>query len=160
MKNKNNKPPATHYSLLTNKGFTLMELLLTMAIIAILAGAILISLSSQRKKANQAKLLAELSGVIQPMLMCKSDNEDIDSPNGSAGGGNICQGESAYGTWPSTTSAGFGNFVSPDDAGMNDGTWFFYVKETGANVYICCNSRSGRCKQVGAACNDSTDLTN
>ncbi|MEA2007127.1 MAG: type II secretion system protein [Patescibacteria group bacterium] len=157
---KNKKLFTLSSQLSSKEGFTLMELLLTMAIIAILAGAILISLSSQRQKANQAKLLSEFSGVLQPMLMCRSDGESINAPNGSAGGGNICQGEPNYGTWPSVSAAGFDDFVSPNDAGINDGTWYFYAKETGESVYVCCNSRSGRCKQIGTTCDDSTDLTN
>ena len=157
---KNKKIFTLSKPLSSKEGFTLMELLLTMAIIAILAGAILISLSSQRKKANQAKLLSEFSGVIQPTYMCKSDGGQINAPVGTNGGGDICDLSTNYGTWPDTSNADFLNYVSPNDAGMNDGTWYFYAQENGANVYVCCNSRSGRCKQIGAACDDTTDLTN
>ena len=148
----------------TNKsGFTLVELLLAMAVISILAGAILVSLSSQRRKAHESKLLAEFSGAIQPMLMCRTDGGTINSPNGGAGGGDIC-GSTAnlnaataaqYGDWPSTSGTGFGNYVSAD-GDFDDGGWHFYVDDGTGRV--CCNSGSSRCHGLatGNACDNTT----
>ncbi len=46
-----------------NKGFTLIELLLVIAIIGILSSVILVSLNSARKKARDARRLAEIKSV-------------------------------------------------------------------------------------------------
>ena len=147
----------------SSKGFTLVELLLTMAIISILAGSILVSLSSQRRKAHEAKVLAEFSGTIQPMLMCRTDGGTINIPSGGTGGGNICAATAnlnaataaQYGTWPSTTGTGFGNYVSAD-LDFDDGGWHFYADDGTGRV--CCNSGSSRCHGLvtaGACTNTS-----
>ena len=163
MKNKSFLLQTTHYKSLTSKGFTLLELLLTMAIIGILAGAILISLSAQRKKAQEAKALVELSGVMQPMLMCRSDGGEVNNPAANV---DICKLSTNYGKWPSTGAgtglSEFGNYSSGDDdgdGGQLGGNWFFSINDT--NVIICCNSRSSRCKDLSTGpCNANTDLTN
>ena len=136
-------------------GFTLVELLLAMAVISILAGAILVSISSQRQRAHQSKMLSELSGTIQPMLMCRTDNNSIVRPTGGAGGGNICSTGAEYGTWPSTSGNNFGNYGSAD-GNWDDGGWHFYIDDGARRV--CCNSGSGRCHDLatGNACNNTT----
>lgn len=158
MKNKNK-----NYQLLPNNGFTLVELLLTMAIIVILSGTILISLSAQRKKAQESRALAELSGVMQPILMCRSDNGNINDP--ATGNVDICDLSTNYGTWPNTGAGSglseFSGYSSGNDVDASPsliGNWYFHINDTTA--YICCNSKSARCKQVGAACDENTDLTN
>jgi prepilin-type N-terminal cleavage/methylation domain-containing protein len=137
------------------KGFTLVELLLAMAVISILSGAILVSISSQRKRAFQSKMLSELSGTIQPMLMCRTDDNGIVPPTGGAGGGNICDTGSEYGTWPSTSGNDFGNYTSTD-GDWDDGSWHFYIDD--GTRRICCNSGSARCHDLvtGGACNNTT----
>jgi prepilin-type N-terminal cleavage/methylation domain-containing protein len=156
-KKQKNELLIKNYQPKTTKGFTLIELLLAMAIIAIMSGAILMSMVQQRKRANQSKLLAEFSSVIQPMLMCRSDGYSLVSPAGGAGGGNICSGQDAYGKWPSTSSTDFGNYAATNSSDMNtNGTWYFAIND--GTVKVCCNSASSKCHTLanGATCNTTT----
>jgi len=143
--------PLRHsFSEASRRGFTLMELLLAMAIIAILSGAILVSISSQRQRAYQSKMLAELSGVIQPMLMCRTDGNTVTVPSGGAA---ICSSLPAYGTWP-TPAQGF-TYNVPNQSAFNDGTW--YIRATDGTKQVCCNAISGKChdQNDGDSCNSN-----
>lgn len=145
------------------KGFTLIELLVVMAIIAVLAGAILVSLSGQKQRAQEGRALAEMSSVIQPLLMCKSDGHIV---NGFSSGGAICNDGAndlpAYKYWPN-----FGSGTSLDNitnsgasADLNNSPWYFFLEDS--KVKICCNSKSSRCAQIKSSdtCDVNTDLTN
>jgi prepilin-type N-terminal cleavage/methylation domain-containing protein len=133
------------------KGFTLVELLLVLAIISILSGTILITVSSHKKRAEEAKMQAQLAGAISDVVLCRSDEGNVNEPNGTAGGENICSLGGAYGQWPATAvTTGFGNYVS--DATFEDGAWFVYTDDGTAR--ICCNSGSNQCHHLnaGTAC--------
>ncbi len=134
-------------------GFTLVELLVVIAVIAILAGAIMVSISGQKETAIQAKTLSELSATIQPMLMCWSDEGTVSSPSGS-GGGSICIAggveDSDYGTWPDLSTGLSYEVTSP----FENGDWAFWVTSPESQVIICCSSAKSKCEElkVGEAC--------
>jgi len=58
------------------KSFTLIELLIVMAIIGILASIVLVSLNSARESAREAKAKAELDGIRAAMEIMASDTEE------------------------------------------------------------------------------------
>lgn len=140
----------------------MVELLLAMAVISILSGAILVSISAQRKRAFESRMLSELSGTIQPMLMCRTDGNSIVIPHGGDGGGNICSTGSEYGTWPSLTGTEFAAADYASGAGetaagsWDDGTWHFYIDD--GTRRICCNSGTARCHDLATAgtCTNTT----
>lgn len=137
------------------KGFTLIELLLVLAIISILSGTILITVSSHKTRAEEAKMQAELAGAISDVMLCRSDEGSINEPNGNTNPGNICSLGGPYGQWPATGgTTGFGSYVS--DTNFEDGEWFVYVDDGTAR--ICCNSGSNQCHHLnsGSACTNST----
>lgn len=156
---KNKKLLTNNYSLLTRRGFTMIEMVLVLAIISILAGAILVSVNSQRQKARQAKMLAELSGTLQPIMMCLSDGGTINSPHRGDGGGNICS-ISGYGTWPNLVNTGFesNNYVSTPSSSYTDGIWYFFIYDSSSR--ICCNASASKCGiiPITVTCNNSTAL--
>lgn len=139
------------------KGFTLVELLLVLAIISILSGTILITVSSHKKRAEEAKMQAQLAGAISDVILCRSDDGVVATPHGTAGSINICSLGGAYGKWPATGgTTGFGNYASGAASTFADGTWFVSVDDTTA--MICCNSGSNQCHHLstGSTCDKDT----
>lgn len=145
-------------SLAGRQGFTLVELMTVMAIIAILATAIIMSLSSHKKRAEGSKALTELSGVMQNIYLCIAD-EGVVSPPSS--GATICTIDGAtdsnYGSWPDLSGAlanfsytSYGNFAS---------VWGYSALSTDGTL-ICCNSTSGRCQNIedGSECSATKQL--
>ena len=85
-------------------GFTLVELMIVIAIIGILAGVVLVSSQSATLKAKRASALTTVSSALPEIVTCQDDGGDINGPaNASTGGNTICSlgvagGHSA--TWP------------------------------------------------------------
>ena len=130
-------------------GFTLVELMTVMAIIAILATSIIVSLSAHKKRAAGAKALAEMSAVIQDVYLCISDDGAVVSPD-IDGGEAICNIggglDSNYGSWPSLSGALVGYSY---DSGSNflNNPWRYSITNSADSVSVCCNSTSGRCQK-------------
>ncbi len=162
MINNKNRKAGRNVVGLVGQGFSLVELMLVVAVIGILAGIVTVSLSGQRNRANDTKILAELSATIQPMLTCWSDGESVWFPshNGSA---DICiGGNPEYGQWPVMDS----NYLYADGllsgntyTGADDVDWSFWIE--GSTGRICCNRKYKQCVKIPTAdnCDADTDLT-
>lgn len=136
---------------IVNQGFSIIELLLVMAIISIVASSILVLVSSQRQRAHQGKILAEFSGVIQPVLTCMADGLNVNNPDNTSGGDIICSSTDSHGTWPVISmESGFSDYSA--GGFESSSSWFFGVND--ANVKICCNAKNSRCTEIefDAAC--------
>ncbi len=65
----------------TQKGFTLIEILIVIAIIGILASIVLTSLGSARVRANDAKVQAQLSAMRQQAEVLFGENQNYGTAN-------------------------------------------------------------------------------
>ncbi len=79
------------------KAFTLIELLIVIAVIGVLASIILVRLNSASKKAKVNTIKTSLNSVVPGAILCRNDNGDvIDSGDTSAvSGSNLCSDASA-----------------------------------------------------------------
>lgn len=141
----------------TQKGFTLIEVLIAIAMVAILTAGVIAGLGDARIGARRDKAFAEFLSLIQPIMICMSDGNTIREPD-SDGGEVICRTPggsdlTAYGIWPTVGASGthdvLGNYSADGD--FDDGTWYFSNEVNSSGSYICCNSAYSRCKVVALA---------
>ncbi|MFA6193661.1 MAG: type II secretion system protein [Parcubacteria group bacterium] len=78
-----------------SKGFTLVELLVVIAIIGILAAVVLVSLSSQRAKANESSAVQSIKSGIPYAMDCVLRGVAVPVP---AEGAAICPGAPSWAT--------------------------------------------------------------
>ncbi|MFZ2975682.1 MAG: type II secretion system protein [Candidatus Moraniibacteriota bacterium] len=92
--------------MLNKKAFTLIELLMIIAIIGILATAILVSINQSRKNARINGAKTSLKSVLPAIIACKDGGGAVNNP---IGGTDICNPASAglaNSKWP-TLSYGY-----------------------------------------------------
>lgn len=144
----------------SKKGFTLVEIMVAMAIVGILAGLILVSTKSYGAKARSTKAMAQLSSALPSMISCIG-NMGVAKISNPSSGVNICTGVASYGSWPSVD-----NYSYTSTAANISGTtsWFVRLDSTAAkdDVRICCNSAMSSCKIIsplsGATCTATSPI--
>ena len=91
------------------KGFTLLELLIVITILAILAGAMMPIFSTSKSSAESAKALADLDAIKSSAIMYHYDNERW-PPAGNAGTCLVMNATGcSNGTWNGPYMASWGN---------------------------------------------------
>jgi prepilin-type N-terminal cleavage/methylation domain-containing protein len=134
------------YATQSRKAFTLIEILVAIAIIAILAAIILVSMSTYGKKARASRAMAQASSVIPAMVSCAGNGGT------PAFSGDICSLGSGYGSWP----------AFPDDYSVNASdwtsasSWYFSVHSDDDSQTICCDSAMNSCGQPSSCSASAT----
>ncbi|MDD5639336.1 MAG: prepilin-type N-terminal cleavage/methylation domain-containing protein [Candidatus Pacebacteria bacterium] len=75
------------------ESFTLIEILIVIAIIGILAGILIISMSNATNSANDAKRKADINQITKSLLIYNASNEDYPASTTPCSIGNSCSGD-------------------------------------------------------------------
>ncbi len=125
----------------TKKGFTLIELLVVIAIIGILAGVVLVSLSSQRERARFSNVVSGASSLAPYTADCYLRGEDLATT--PVVGDEVCAASGI--TWP---NANFdqSNLTCKYTAGSAS-SFVICCDGTGTDMEVTCNAVNGSCTQ-------------
>jgi prepilin-type N-terminal cleavage/methylation domain-containing protein len=138
----------------SRSAFTLIEIMVAIAIVGILAAVVLVSMNSFADKARTTRALAQASSVVPSMISCAGNGGTV-----SFAVGNICTvitGASNYGAWPTWPSSAYtvaDNDPVPYYASSSD--WVFRVTVDTGQTPICCNSAMNGCGQA-SSCDAAT----
>ena len=132
------------------KAFTLIELMVAIAIVAIMAAIVMVNLSGYASEARSNKALAEMASALPFMISCWGNGGDVKAP---ASGGDICSLASSYGKWPVNTSGDLTNYNYTSSAAggkLDRSSWFisFSSDSNHDNHRICCTSSLNNCENV------------
>jgi prepilin-type N-terminal cleavage/methylation domain-containing protein len=151
-----------------NKGFTLIELMVAMVIIAILAAIVLMQMQGYAKDARSSKALGQISSAIPSLVSCWGNGGTVNAPGGTYTSGGSVNGMgnnpicniggtdiSSYGLWPNFNKAGtdMANYYYGYTDVNPAGGWCirFYSAWNRDDVAICCNSSMNGCQIIGAS---------
>ncbi|MBX4186912.1 MAG: type II secretion system GspH family protein [Candidatus Doudnabacteria bacterium] len=131
-------------------GFTLMELIITMAIIMILAAIVLVNLNSSRKQSRDAKRVADIQQILTALHLYFNDNNSFPGPDTpTTTGPNSTEGDPPWGSyltmWPQAPQPP-DNPTGNSDCTQANNTYTYVRTEAGQNfnVVFCLGSVVGR----------------
>ena len=83
-----------HFGKLSARGFTIIELIVVIAIIAVLAGIVLVNVQGYIKKAQNAQTLADVGNYVKALEMARAQNGTYPSTSNSI----VCLGHYSSGS--------------------------------------------------------------
>ncbi len=135
------------------KAFTLIELLIVIAIIGILASAILVGLQSARTKANDSAALTAMTSTVATVLVCIDSKTSIMGAPTAIGGTNVCTDAAvSVGVFPALANNNW-QLTAGWTTAINKATGAYGFTATNittaAKTIICNNATPGRCVTNG-----------
>lgn len=129
-----------------NKAFTLVEIMVAIAIVGILAGVVMVSISSYADRARSTAALQTASSVMPAAMKCVLEGKSI-SPTGSSyakptAGNSICDGSSF--TWPALGTSSTSGWEYKAAGYLTDGDFYYLIGPpnqtlTSGNKLILCS---------------------
>jgi prepilin-type N-terminal cleavage/methylation domain-containing protein len=135
------------------KGFTLIELMIVIAIIGILASVVMVSSRGSVDKAKKASALTTASSVLPELVTCADDGGFAKSTAAPGAGNPICCTDGACSaalnghsvTWPALSTTTGWDYIGTPTGTLAAGTYAFTVKLVSDNsqVITCSLAASG-----------------
>jgi type IV pilus assembly protein PilA len=125
----------------SKKAFTLVELLIVIAIIGILTSIVLVSTRSGIDKAKKAAATTSASSALPEIVACQDDGGDL---RAYAAGTVMCTASGHSATWPSMGSAQGWNMNAVATTGGISDTYTYNVSS--ATVTVNCNLSTSMCQ--------------
>ncbi len=127
-------------------GFTLLELIVVMSVLAILASLVMVTYPSAQERARDTQRISDLRQY-QTLLEVYANNNDGNYPSSGTNLANMCSSGTLQSNLCPTPPQALGNYVYS----YNSGSYYIYVEleqksDAGNTVYqfFCSNGNSGQ----------------
>jgi prepilin-type N-terminal cleavage/methylation domain-containing protein len=122
------------------KGFTLVEMLVVIAIIGLLATVVMVALGPQRKNARIAAAQSSMRNMFTAMQLCANDGINLNTPVTSPVTKICASGDGSLTNWGALPSGW--SYSGSQDVSASDGT--FSIVASGDSTIITCDQNGCR----------------